>query len=72
MLVAPTDIPCELISKFNKKSYFININPTFLKLWICTHFNMIFPVVVLVFDFDEFSEGMLHDYWKYIIEYFIP
>jgi hypothetical protein len=32
----------------------------FLKLWIFTNLNMVFPVVVLVFDFDEFSEGMLH------------
>jgi hypothetical protein len=33
-------------------SYFINIiKPTFLKLWIFTNLNMVFPVVVLVFDF---------------------
>jgi hypothetical protein len=27
-----------------------------------TDFNQVFPVVVLVFDFDEFSEGVLHGY----------
>jgi hypothetical protein len=37
----------------------------FLKLWMFTDLNMVFPVVVLVFDFDfdEFSEGVLHGHW---------
>jgi hypothetical protein len=37
----------------------LNIKPIFLKLWIFTNLNMVFPVVVLGFDFDEF-EGVLH------------
>jgi hypothetical protein len=41
-------------------SYFINIKPIFLKLWIFTNLSMVFPVVLLVFDFDESSEGVLH------------
>jgi hypothetical protein len=28
----------------------LNIYPIFLKLWIFTNLNMVFPVVVLVFD----------------------
>jgi hypothetical protein len=24
---------------------------------------MVFPVIVLVFDFDEFSEAVLHGHW---------
>jgi hypothetical protein len=43
----------------SKKYYFTNIKPMFLKLWIITNFNTGFPVVVLVFDFDEFSVGVL-------------
>ena len=31
----------------------------FFKIWIFTNFNMVFPVLVLVFDFEEFSEGVL-------------
>jgi hypothetical protein len=41
-------------------SYFINIKPIFLKLCIFTNLNMVFPAVVLVFDFNESSEGVLH------------
>jgi hypothetical protein len=38
----------------------LDITPIFLKLLIFTNLNMVFPVVVLDFDFEEFSEGMLH------------
>jgi hypothetical protein len=38
----------------------LDIIPMFLKLWIFTNVNMVFPVIVLVFDFDEFSEAVLH------------
>jgi hypothetical protein len=41
-------------------SYFINNKPIFLKLRMFTNFNTVFPVVVLVFDFEEFSEEVLH------------
>jgi hypothetical protein len=30
----------------------------FYKLWIFTIFIMVFPVIALVFDFYEFSEGV--------------
>jgi hypothetical protein len=40
-----------------------DITPIFLKLWIFTNLNRVFPVVVLVFGFDEFSEGVLHGHW---------
>jgi hypothetical protein len=35
------------------------ISTIFLKLWIFTNRNTVFPVVVLVFDFNEFPEGVL-------------
>jgi hypothetical protein len=44
----------------SKNSYFINNKPIFLKLRIFTNFNTVFPIVVLVFDFEEFSEEVLH------------
>jgi hypothetical protein len=37
----------------SKISYFINIKPIFLKLGIFTNLSMVFPVVVLVFDFQK-------------------
>jgi hypothetical protein len=48
---------CMLVGK---RYYFINIKPVFLKLWNFTNLNMVFPVVILVFDFNESSEGVLH------------
>jgi hypothetical protein len=53
--------PCK-ISKF-KVHNVLDIKPIFLKLWIFTNFKTVFPVVVSVFDFDEFSEGLLHGHW---------
>jgi hypothetical protein len=47
----------------SKNSYFINNKPTFLKLRIFTNSNTVFPVVVLVFDFEEFSEEVFHGQW---------
>jgi hypothetical protein len=41
--------------RISKNSYFINNKPIFLKLRIFTNFNTSFPVVILVFDFEEFS-----------------
>jgi hypothetical protein len=38
-----------------KKSYFINISIQFF-----SNFEIFFLVVALVFDFDEFSEEVLH------------
>jgi hypothetical protein len=47
------------ISKF-KKHFFININRFSQTFLIFTNFDKVFPVVVLVFDFDEFSKEMLN------------
>jgi hypothetical protein len=44
----------------SKNSYFINIKSMFLKLWHFKNFNKVFQVLVLVFDFNEFLEGVLH------------
>jgi hypothetical protein len=38
----------------------MNNKPIFLKLMIFTNFNAVFPVVVLVFDFEGFSKEVLH------------
>jgi hypothetical protein len=58
----PTNI--HFLVKFRfKKNYKVpaaDIKLIFLKLWIFTNFNTVFPVLVLVFDFEEFSEGVLH------------
>jgi beta-lactamase regulating signal transducer with metallopeptidase domain len=46
----------------------IQITQIFLKLWIFTNLYVVFPVVVslLVFEFDEFSEGVSHGHCKTI------
>jgi hypothetical protein len=49
--------PCK-ISNLKKFTYFINNKPIFPKFRIFTNFNTVFPVVV--FDFEEFSEEVLH------------
>jgi hypothetical protein len=46
--------------RVSKNSYFINNQPIFLKLRIFTNSNTVFPLVVLVFYFEEFSEEVLH------------
>jgi hypothetical protein len=38
----------------------LDIKLIFLALGIFTNFNTVFPGLVLVFDFKEFSEGVLH------------
>jgi hypothetical protein len=38
----------------------LDIKLIFLKLCFFTNFNTVFPVIVLVFDFEEFSEGLSH------------
>jgi hypothetical protein len=52
--------PCK-ISDFTK--LFINNKPIFLKLRIFTNFNTVFPVIVLISYFVEFSEEALHDHF---------
>jgi hypothetical protein len=37
----------------------------FLKLWIFTNLNMVLPAILLVFA--EFSEGVLHCHYYYIL-----
>jgi hypothetical protein len=56
----PTNINFLVKCRISKNSYFINNKPIFLKLGIFNNFNTVFPVVVLVFDFEEFSEEVLH------------
>jgi hypothetical protein len=66
--VLPTNIHFIVKCRNSTISYFINIKLIFFKLWIFTNRNMVFLVVVLVFDFNEFSEGVLHGY-SYTIHY---
>jgi hypothetical protein len=56
----PTNIRFLVKFRISKNSYFINNKAIFLKLRIFTNFNTVFPVVVLVFDCEEFSKGVLH------------
>jgi hypothetical protein len=58
------NLPTNIHSKI---SYFINIKLIVSKLWIFTNLNMVFPVVVLVFDLNESSEGVLHGHWLNIL-----
>jgi hypothetical protein len=37
----------------------LDIQPISLKLWIFINFNMVFSVVLLVFDFEEVLEGVI-------------
>jgi hypothetical protein len=46
--------------RISKNSYFINNKPLFLKPRIFTNLNTVFPVLALVFYFEEFSEEVLH------------
>jgi hypothetical protein len=49
-------------SKFYKKMFLVgNAN-----------FNMVFPVVVLVFYFEEFSEEVLHGHWNHHLVWTLP
>jgi hypothetical protein len=62
----PSDIHFLVKFRIWKIHNVLDIKLIFLKLWIFTNFNTVFPVVVLVFDFEEFSEGVLHghlDWW---------
>jgi hypothetical protein len=38
----------------------LDIKLIFFKLWIFTNLNTAFPLLVLVCDFEEFSEGVSH------------
>jgi hypothetical protein len=51
--------------RISKHSYFINNKPIFLKLRIFTNFNTVFPVLVLGFYFEDFSEEVLHGHYSY-------
>jgi hypothetical protein len=46
------------VNEFQKNVHDIKL--IFLKLWIFANFNTVFPVLVLVFVFEEFSEEVLH------------
>jgi hypothetical protein len=53
-------LPIHFQFRISKIHNVLDIKLIFLKLWIFTNFNTAFPVLVLVFDFEEFSEGVLH------------
>jgi hypothetical protein len=53
--------------RISKIHNFLDIKGIFLKLRIFTNFNTAFPVLVLGFDFEEFSEEVLHGYYIKII-----
>jgi hypothetical protein len=59
----PTNIRYFVKFRISKIHNILDIKLIFLKLWIFTNFNTVFPVVVLVFDFEEFSEEVLHGHW---------
>jgi hypothetical protein len=60
----PTNIHFLVKFRISKIHNILVIRLIFLKLWITTNFNTVFLVVVLVFDFEEFSEGVLHGHWQ--------
>jgi hypothetical protein len=70
MLVGKRCPPTYFFVKFriSKIHNFLDVKGMFLKLWIFTNFNMVFPVLVLVFNFKEFSEWVLHGHSKYSID----
>jgi hypothetical protein len=55
----PTNINFLVKFRISKIQNVLDIKLTFLKLWSFTNFNTVFPVLVLVFDFEEFSEEVL-------------
>jgi hypothetical protein len=61
--------PTHLLVKFQhlKIHKVLHIKPISLKLWLFTNFNMGFPVVLLVFDVDELSEGVLSPHFIILI-----
>jgi hypothetical protein len=56
----PTNIHFLVKLQILKIHNVLNIKLIFLKLWIFTNFNTVFLVLVLVFDFEEFSQEVLH------------
>jgi hypothetical protein len=48
----------------------LDIKLIFLKLWIFTDLNTVFPVIVFVFDFEGFSEGVLHGHSIIVFHFF--
>jgi hypothetical protein len=50
--------PCKC--RNSKINIFFGITLITLKLWIFTNFNMVFSVVLLVFDFEKFLEGVIN------------
>jgi hypothetical protein len=56
----PTNIHFFVKFRISKIHNVLDVKGIFLKLWIFTNFYMVFPVVLLVFDFDEFLEGVIN------------
>jgi hypothetical protein len=59
----PTNIHFLVKFRISKIHNVLDIELIFLKLWIFTNLNTAFPVFVLVCDFEQFSEGVLHGHW---------
>jgi hypothetical protein len=55
-----------LLTAYYFSHYVASFNQYF-NFWILTNLNMVFPViyVVLVFDFNESSEGVLRGHWSF-------
>jgi hypothetical protein len=60
----PTNIHFLVKFRISNIHNVLDIKLIFLKLWIFTNFYTVFPVLVLVFDFEEFSEEVLHGHLK--------
>jgi hypothetical protein len=67
MYVGEQTLPTKIC--FFVKSRNFDITLIFLKLWIFTYLDMVFPVIVLVLDFDEVSKEVLHGHWKTIFKF---
>jgi hypothetical protein len=59
----PTNIHLLVKFRISKNHKVPDIKLIFLKLCFFSNSNTVFPVVVLVFDFEEFSEEVLHGHY---------
>jgi hypothetical protein len=59
----PTNIHFFVTFRISEIHNVLDVKVIFLKLWIFTNLNTVFPVLVLVFDFKEFSEWVLHGHY---------
>jgi hypothetical protein len=62
----PTNIHFLVKLRISKIHNVLDIKLIFLKLWIFTNLNTAFPDLVLVCDFEEFSEGVLYGHSAHV------